>query len=61
MHVPEDIGRDRVQSHSSRLLKSISPVFSWDALVVQFTGDDLPRLAVEREVIAFDAKVMTCA
>jgi hypothetical protein len=58
VHVPKNISRDRVQAHGARFLEAISPVFARDALVVQFAGDDLQRLAVESEVVAFDGDVM---
>ena len=58
VQVPENIGRNGVQSHGARLLEAIAPVFARDALVVHFAGDDLQGLAVEHEVVALDADVV---
>ena len=54
VNIPEDVRRNRIQTHRLRLLKAISPVFVWNASVVDFTGDNLKWFFIEYELVAFN-------
>jgi len=54
--VPKDIRGHGVQAHGPGLDQPVFPVFLRDPLEVQFSGDDLERLSVEKEGRAFEAE-----
>ena len=50
VEVPEDVGRDGVQSHRPRHSEAIAPVLARDARIMHLARQDLQRLAVEQEL-----------
>lgn len=52
VHVPEDIGGNRVESHRTRHADPVAPILAWNASVMNLTRKNLERLAIELEVAA---------
>jgi hypothetical protein len=56
--VPEDIGGDGVETHGFGHAQPVAPIFSRNAGVVHFAGDDAEGFAVEEELAIGGAEGM---
>ena len=56
VRVPGDVGLDRVEAHQPRLADAVRPLVRVHPEVVDRTGEDAVRLAVEQEVVLADGR-----
>jgi hypothetical protein len=54
VEVPGDVGLDRVEAHQAGLVDAVGPLARVHPEVVQRSGDDPVRAAVEQEVVLAD-------